>query len=118
MDGTCSALPRVGYVYGGPGRFARRALLDRGQDALHLQAVPEGRGRVRARGDRGHQVPDLVSEGVLPAEYVTGRPPGRQVGVRRLGDQDGLEDRRVAVPVAELQLVQPLQVEGQAATLA
>src|SRR5271166_4831900 len=105
---------------GRPAGPVRGALLDGGEDALHLEAVLERRRRIRARGDRGHQVPDLVREGVLPAEYVARRPPGGQVGMAGLGDRDTPETLlgRVIGTVAELQLVQPLQVERQAAAVA
>jgi hypothetical protein len=59
---------------------------------------------------------------VLPAEDVPGRPPGGQVGVAGLGDQDAAEPggvgsaRAVAVRRGEeLKLVEPLEVEREAA---
>ena len=88
------------------------------QHVLDLEAVRERGLRVGALGDRGDQVADLVGERVLPAQHVPRRPPGGQVRVARLGDQDAAEPcgRGVLRGVAELQLVEPLQVEGQAAT--
>ena len=84
------------------------------------QAVIERRPRLPAVRDRRQQVGRLVRERVLPAEHVPGRPPGRQVRMAGLGDQDGPEAGRGGVvgPVAELQLVQPFQVEGEAAAVA
>src|SRR5690606_19735754 len=62
-------------------------------------------------------VGDLVGEGVLVAEAVSGGPPGRGVGVLRLGGEhagEALAARRGG-GVVDLQLVHPLEVEGDRA---
>ena len=82
-----------------------------------MQRLGEGGGGVGALADRADQVGDLVGEGVLVAEAVAGGPPGRGVGVLRLGGQHAGE----ALPagghgrVVDLQLVHPLEVEGDRA---
>ena len=55
---------------------------------------------------------DLMGEGVLISEGVARRPPGGDLWVGRLGDQDGAESRVLLGGVVDEQLVQPLQVEG------
>ena len=63
------------------------------------------------------QVDDLVGEAVLVAEPVAGRPPGCDVGVGRLGDEDPAEPGGLVGfgGVVELQDVHVLEVEGEAA---
>jgi hypothetical protein len=58
-----------------------------------------------------------MRERMLPAEDVTGRPPAGQVGMVRLGDQDPAEPAGVGRvrSIKEFQLVEPLQVEREAA---
>ena len=107
---------------GGIGRrvdgVLRGALLDRGEHPLHLEPVGEGRLGAAALGDGVHQVAGLVDEGVLVAEAVARRPPGLQVGVVGLGDEDAAE-AGAAWPgsrvVVEGELVEALQVEGERA---
>ena len=88
------------------------------------RAAPGVRRRRRARGPvprpPRHQVAGLVDEGVLVAEAVAGRPPALEVGVVGFGDQDPAEAGVGAGlgAVVILQLVEPLQVEGERAALA
>ena len=108
-----------GLVDRGPHAPVRRAGRHGVQHPLDLQAVAERRLRVSAGGDVGEQVAGLIDERVLPAQHVPGRPPRLQVRVAGLGDQDAPEPggRLALGAVVEAQLVQPLQVEGQAAQL-
>ena len=96
------------------------ALLDRGQHALHVQAVGERRLGVAAGRDGVDEVADLVREGVLVAERVPGRPPVGHVRMLGLGHEDA---REALLPrrrrrVVELQLVHRLEVEGDRAARA
>ena len=63
------------------------------------------------------EVGDLVHERVAPAQGVPGRLPAGQVRVTGLGHHDPAEALQLGIlgAVEELQLVQPLQVERQAA---
>jgi hypothetical protein len=108
---------RSGQGNGGEDAVLAGALLDRRQHPLHLEAVVEGRLRVGAVRYRPQQVAGLVDEGVLVSQAVAGRPPGFQVGVGVLGDEDAAEARFGGVlgVVVELQLVEPFEVEGEGA---
>src|SRR5699024_34811 len=64
-----------------PAAAVGRAGLDGGENALDLQRLLEGRGGIGALADRGHQVGDLVGEGVLVAQAVPGGPPVGGIGV-------------------------------------
>src|SRR5450759_554252 len=70
-------------------------------------------------GNGRQEMVDLVDEGVLPADHVTGRPPVLPEGVLCLRDQDGAEpvasSLGVRIVKSHLQLVQPLQVKGDRA---
>ena len=101
-----------------PGRSrSAAAALDGVEHPLHLQPVGERRRRVLVLGDGGDQVDDLVGEAVLVAEPVAGRPPGGDVGVLGLGDDDPAEagGRGRVVAVEEVQDVHVLEVEREAA---
>jgi hypothetical protein len=58
------------------------------------EAVSERRARVApVLRLRCQEVVELVDEGVLVAQAVTGRPPGTQEGMCGLGDEDPAESR-------------------------
>ena len=103
-----------------PGGFVLARPLDRIEHALHREPLGERRVGVGALGDRRHQVDDLVAEAVLVAEHVAGGPPGGDVRMLRLGDQD----LREALPVVgsgavvELQAVEVFEVERERALVA
>ena len=73
--------------------------------------------RLGAVGDRLDQVDHLVGEGVLVAEPVAGWPPGADIGMGRLGDEDPPEAGGLVglLGVVQLQHVHVLEVERQAA---
>ena len=105
---------------GGPGAAARRS----SARPRRAPAAPAGRRRTTARlvpvGDRLDEVFDLVREPVLVAEHVAGRPPRRDVGVLRLGDEDLGKPCSVARArrVVELSALRSLEVEGDRAARA
>src|SRR5690625_2352737 len=75
----------------GEGAVLRAGPLDGVEDALDVQAVREGRRGVLVGGDGADEVHHLVDEAVLVAEPVACRPPGLDVRVVRLGDDDAPE---------------------------
>src|SRR5699024_5293418 len=85
--------------------------LDGGEDALDVQRLLEGGRGVGALADRRDEVGDLVGEGVLVAQSVTGGPPVRRVGVLGLGGEDAGEAlaARGGGGVVDLQLVHALE---------
>ena len=92
-DRSCHALSSSAFD-GLPAAAAGRGPLHRVQHQLHLQAVGERRRRVAARGQvASTRSTHLVGERVLVAEQVPRRPPGADVRVGRLGDQDAAEAR-------------------------
>src|SRR5919112_8839 len=100
-----------------PGGVVGCRALDGVQHALDLEAVGERRRRWRPGAHVPDEVGDLVHEGVLVAESVTGWPPGTGERVVGLGDEDAAEARiacRTAA-VVHLELVHGLEVEGDAA---
>src|SRR5699024_6734028 len=118
------ALPGGGRLVGGrlpggrgPAAAVRRALLDGGEHALDLLRLLEGGGGVGALADRGDEVRDLMGEGVLVPEPVPGGPPVGGIGVLGLGGEDAGEALAAVGGgrVVELQLVHPLEVEGERA---
>ena len=76
------------WLDGCPGRVARGAIFDCAQYLLDPQTVVEGGLWLAVLGDSGDQVDGLVGEPVLVAETVPGRPPGADVRMFLLGDQD------------------------------
>ena len=82
---------------------------------MDLQSVFERRRRSLTGRSRGEEVPDLVGEGVFPADDVALRPPSREVRVVGFVDQDPpdtlLTNRHRGIK--EVQFVQVLQVKRQ-----
>ena len=66
-------------------------------------------------GNGGHKVLELVDEAVLPAENMARRPPLAGVRVARTGNKRPGEPVDRAAPLVQLQLVEALEVEAQAA---
>src|SRR5699024_5440199 len=84
LGGVLGVGARPAAAVGGAG-------LDGGEDALDVQRLLEGGRGVGALADRRDEVGDLVGEGVLVAQSVTGGPPVRRVGVLGLGGEDAGE---------------------------
>src|SRR5918992_2669278 len=76
------------------------AVLERRAVRRNVAVVPDG----------GHEVVQLVDEGVLPADDVPVGPPVLPERVVGLGDEHRAEALR---PLRVLQLVEPLEVEGE-----
>ena len=117
VDHDCVISVRGGSVDRHPGRTGSGARGDGTQHPLDGQTVGERGPRLRVVGDVPDEVDHLMGEPVLVAEAVTGRPPGADVRVVRLGDQDPAESLLGGRPgaVEELEHVVVLEVERQGA---
>src|SRR5438093_7993452 len=72
------------------------------------------------RSDAVHKVKNGVDEGMFVADYMAGRPPSPEIGVRGVRAEDGFEARFVGriTTIAIFQLVHALETETQSALAA